>query len=222
MALLTGTNGPAAVTGRVVDVNGKDLTTFTARRHADGLANPYWPITLDLPLAGLYTLLVDGGDPNGLAFQLFEPGDVATPITGSALPPFDTPTVSDHRGVEPFCTLTPSPCPFHAVTLREALASGKHVVYLIGTPAHCEFGTCAPGLESLVAVAPGFADRAVFVHADVYTDDTAQQVAPAVSALNLDYEPVVYITDTSGTVVDRVDVVWDRNELEEILRRNLA
>lgn len=221
MSLLTGTSGPATVTGRVVDANGATVTTFDAGRHADGLANPYWPINLDMPATGLFTLLVDGGDPNGLAFQLFEPGDVGTPITGAALPPFDTPTVDDHRGVEPYCTLTPSPCPFHTTTLTDALRSGKHVVYMVGTPAHCQFGTCAPGLESLVAVAPSFSEQAVFVHADVYTDDTAQEVAPAVSALNLNYEPVIYITDTSGAVTDRIDVVWDRSELEEILRRNL-
>ena len=74
-----------------------------------------------------------------------DPAQVTVPYIGSVLPPFDTPTVDDHRGVEPYCTLTPAPCPLHDVTLTQALASGKPVAYMVGTPAHCQTGTCAPG-----------------------------------------------------------------------------
>ena len=164
---------------------------------------------------------IDGAQGD-TAVQVFDPADVATPATGAALPPYDTPTTDDPGGVDPICTLSPEPCPFHATTLTEALASGKHVVYMVGTPAHCQFGTCAPGLEFLVAAADEYADRAVFVHAEVYADDTATAVAPAVRAVNLDYEPVIYITDTAGTVVERLDVVWDRTELDEVLARTLT
>ena len=41
------------------------------------------------------------------------PAEVKSPLTGKPLPPFDTPTVDNHRGVEPYCTLTPNPCPLH-------------------------------------------------------------------------------------------------------------
>jgi len=223
MALLTtGGASPSTLTGTVVDANGAQVTTFSTARHDSAISNPYWPVRVDVPAVGIYTLLVDGGDEHGVAFQVFAATDVQTPVTGAALPPFDTPTIDDPRGVNPVCTLTPNPCPFHAMTLTDALASGKHVVYMVGTPAHCQFGTCAPGLEFLVAAAPKFADRAVFVHADVYTDDTATQTAPAVSALHLGYEPVIYITDTAGTVTDRIDVIWDAPELDEVLTRNLS
>ena len=146
---------------------------------------------------------------------------MASPTTGQPLPPFDTPTVDDARGVDPICTLTPDPCPFHAVTLTEALAAGKPVVYLIGTPAHCQTGTCGPGLEYLVAVAPDYADRATFVHAEVYTDNRATDPAPAVTEMHLVYEPVIYVTDASGTVRDRLDIVWDQTELGAFLAANL-
>jgi hypothetical protein len=216
------TTGPATLTGRILDADGTEVTTFSVDRRDAEIANPYWPVRVDLATPGIYELFVDGTDANGVAFQLFDAAEVATPVNGDPLPPFDTPTVDDARGVNPVCTLTPDPCPFHEITLTEALASGKHVVYMVGTPAHCQFGTCAPGLEFLVDLAPDYADRAVFVHADVYTDDTATTVAPAVGAIGLDYEPVIYITDATGAVVDRLDVIWDRTELDEVLARTIT
>ena len=118
---------------------------------------------------------------------------VTVPYIGSLLPPFDTPTVDDHRGVEPYCSLTPAPCPLHDITLTEALATGKPVVYMVGTPAHCQTGTCAPALEFLVKSHERLGDAVAMVHADVYADNAATTVAPAVAALGLEYEPVLYL-----------------------------
>ena len=125
-------------------------------------------------------------------------------------------------GVEPYCTLSPEPCPFHEVTLTEALASGKPVVYVVGTPAHCQTGTCAPGLQFAIAEQQRVGDAAVFVHADVYADDAATTVAPAVVALHVDYEPIVYLCDAKGVLVDRLDAVWDASELRDRIDALLA
>lgn len=214
------TAGPATLTGRILDATGAEVTTFSTARHGTNMATPYWPITVELESAGFYTLTVDDAATGDDTFQVFEIVEVAVPAVGSALPGFATPTTDDARGVEPICTLSP-PCPFHEVTLDEALASGKSVVYVIGTPAHCQFQTCGPGLEFMVALAPSYADRAVFVHTEVFTDDTATVIAPAVDALGLVYEPVVFITDPTGKVTDRIDVIWDQSELDEILSRRL-
>ena len=129
------------------------------------------------------------------------------------MPAFDTPTADDHRGVEPYCSRTPDPCPFHEVTLTDALTSGKPVVYMVGTPAHCQTGTCAPGLEFLIEQYQRVGDQIVVVHADVYADDAGTLIAPAVEALGVEYEPIIYFTDANGVVVDRLDGVWDRSEL---------
>jgi hypothetical protein len=156
------------------------------------------------------------------AFQVFDPSEVAVPTPGDVLPPFETPTVDDARGVDPICTRDPEPCPFHDVTLTEALASGRQVVYLVGTPAFCSTGTCAPGLESLIEVAADVGDTYTFVHAEVYVDDTATTVAPAVEAVSLFYEPTIFVTDADGVVLDRLDSVWNTDELRETLERLAA
>ena len=214
--------GPAELAGWIETIDGEKVVDITAKLRADGITPPYYEIRAELDTPQPYTLHLEGDDGQGAAFQIVDPSEVVTPLTGKPLPGFDTPTVDDHRGVEPYCSLTPDPCPLHEVTLTEALASGKPVVYMIGTPAHCQTGTCAPGLEFLVAEHERLGDAVVMVHADVYADDAATTLAPAVAALGVDYEPIIYFADASGVVVDRLDAVWDAGELRERLDLFLA
>ena len=137
------------------------------------------------------------------------------PYIGSTLKPFDTPTVADHRGVEPYCSLTPDPCPLHDITLTQALQAGKPLVFMVGTPAHCQTGACAPALEFLVNAHQRVGDRAVMVHADVYADNAGTQYAPIIDALGIDYEPAVYFATANGQIVDRLDGIWDQVEIDQ-------
>lgn len=211
------TTGPDSIAGVINTIDGEKVTDITARLRNNGIAVPYWEVRATIASTGLYALRLTGDDGNGAAFQVFDPKEVASPHTGTPMPPFLTPTVDNHRGVDPYCTLTPEPCPFHAVTLTDALKSGKPVAYMVGTPAHCQTGTCAPGLEFLITESTRLGDAVVMVHADVYADDAATKVAPAVAALNVDYEPIIYFCDATGVVVDRLDGVWDGDELRERL-----
>lgn len=211
------TTGPAEIAGSVQTVDGTTVADVTAKLRADRIAVPYWEVRAELTEPQIYVLRLDGDDGSGASFEVFDPSVIPTPVTGTALPPFDTPTSADHRGVEPYCSLTPDPCPLHEMTLTEALALGKPVVYMVGTPAHCSTGTCAPGLEFLVAEHERLGDQVAMVHADVYADDAATRVAPAVEELGVDYEPIIYFTDATGKIVDRLDGVWDAGELRERL-----
>ena len=213
--------GPAQLTGRVLDSNDKQIATISAPIHSTDLVIPYWAFNVDIAEPGAYTMRLDGDDGFGAAFLVTDPAQVTVPYIGSLLPPFETPTVDNHRGVEPYCTLTPKPCPLHDQTLTQALASGKPVAYMIGTPAHCQTGTCAPALEFLVKSHARLGDAVAMVHADVYSDDAATTIAPAVNALGLEYEPVLYLSK-NGIVVDRIDVIWDQSELDEHLAAFLA
>jgi hypothetical protein len=218
---LLSTGVPDVVTGRVLDANDQQILTVSAPIHATDLVIPYWAINVEIAEPGIYTLRLDGDDGLGAAFKVTDSSQVTVPYIGSLLPPFETPTVADHRGVEPYCTLSPAPCPLHTMTLTEALASGKPVAYMVGTPAHCQTGTCAPALEFLVKAHERLGDAIAMVHADVYADDAATTIAPAVEALGLQYEPVLYLVKAS-IVNDRIDVVWDQAELDERLDAFLA
>jgi hypothetical protein len=57
----------------------------------------------------------------------------------------------------------------------------------------------------------------VFVHAEVYADEAATVIAPAVQALNLSFEPVLFIADKNGKIVKRLDAVFDALEFSDAL-----
>jgi len=212
-------DGPDSLRAEVDDADGNPLGLNISTQRRDLESGAYYSFRVPIETPGIYYLLVEGGPEGGAAFQVMEPGSVAVPSPGTAMPPFDTPTVDDARGVDPICTRTPDPCPFHDVTLTEALLAGKPVAYLIGTPAFCQTGTCAPALESMIAVQDRFGDTFTWVHAEVYTDNTATVPTDAVAAANLSFEPSLFVIGADGMVIERLDAVWDETELVEVLER---
>ena len=218
-----GTDGtvtlPDELTAKVIDSETGDviLDSVTAQRYDENMSVPYWPFVFNIKKEGIYVLTLDIAPDTEVTFQVLKPSDVPMPKVGDPLPPFDTPTVDNARGVNPICTRPEGTCPFHSMTLTEALKSGKPVVYLIGTPAYCKTGTCAPGLDALIEISKILENKAVFVHADVYKDKTATEAAPAVQAYKLSYEPLLYITDAQGIQIDRLDAIFDARELREVL-----
>ena len=213
-------DGPAVLNGKIISIDTSKtvIPAISAKRRKVTEALSYWDFHAQLDQVGNYALIIDGGTPEGGAIQINDPTTVKVPSVGQQLPPFDTPTTDNHRGVEPICTrLTGGPCPFHAITLTDALKMGKPVVYMIGTPAHCQFGTCAPGLEALIVASKRLGDKLSIVHADVYADDSATTAAPAVDAYNLTFEPAIWFADATGKITMRLDAAWDQTELDESL-----
>jgi hypothetical protein len=210
---------PQTLTGKVIDAASGDVVvaSVSADKHDTNMETPYWPFIVDVQKVGVYLLILDAAPKSEMSFQVEERENVLSPLVGDPLPPFDTPTVDNKRGVDPICTRSEGVCSFHDITLTEALKSGKPVVYLIGTPAYCQSGTCAPGLDGLIALAKKVGDAAVFVHADVFVDKTATTLAPAVLEYKLAYEPLLYITDAKGVLVNRLDAIFDVTEMSSAL-----
>lgn len=213
---------PDELTARLLNAETGDLVvdSISAMRHDAGLEVPYWPFRFTVDEPGIYTLTIDGAQETGAAVQISERSAILVPLVGDPMPGFDTPTFDDPRGVDPICTRSPEPCPMHEITLTEALALGKSVAYLVGTPAYCSTGTCSPAMEGLLDVRNRVGDAMSFVHAEIYTDSTVSTVAPAVTALNMTYEPALYLVNAAGTVVERLDAVFDSKEIDEALERH--
>jgi hypothetical protein len=122
--------------------------------------------------------------------------------------------------VDPFCT-RPEPCPFHDVTLTEAIAAGRPVALYIGTPAFCQTAVCGPILEFLVAELDAGRDLTI-VHAEVYLDPYGQEgdpgdTAEVIGVYGLDFEPQLVVADASGTVTAVLNNSMDRTEVAEAL-----
>ena len=212
---------PPKLSARIMRIDGERdelvVEDLVAPRHDADLVTPYWLFRTAINEPGFYRLILAGGPSDGAAFQVFARNEVAVPGIGDALPPFDTPTFDNARDVSPLCTRQPEPCPMHEVTLREALALGKPIAYLVGTPAHCSTGTCAPALDALISARERVGDAFTFIHAEVYSDANATTIAPAVNAVSMNFEPALFVTDASGVITARLDAVFDAVELQSVV-----
>lgn len=211
--------GPDVLTGKILNYldNSVVVDGLSATRMSIGQGTPpFWVFTATLTEPDVYALVVEGGPEEGAALQISSGEFNPVPRVGQKLPALETPTVDDRRGVAVICTRTPEPCPFHDVTLSQALGTGKRVALLVGTPAHCQTAVCAPVLDSLIDIAGKYPD-VTFVHVDVYADEAATEVAPAVNDLSLTFEPVLWITDDAGTITHRFEGVWAISEVSDAL-----
>ena len=97
------------------------------------------------------------------------------------------------------------------------LADGRPVAVLVSTPAFCQTAICGPVLDVLLDRRAEAPEDLVFVHVEVYTDETAERVAPAVQALSLSYEPVLFVAGTDGRITARLDNIFDAVEMRDAL-----
>ena len=208
--------GPDTVNGELIDPTGTSAGAVVGTRRAKALFRQYYQFRVDVPTEGIYTLRVTAaGETADSSFTVAAPGALAFPSPGDSMEPFDTPTMADPRGVDPVCTRDPVRS-FHDRTLAELLEEGALIAYLVGTPAHCQTGVCGPMLDVMLSVRDQYPTIS-FLHAEVFADNAATKVAPAVEALGLSFEPVLYLIGRDGVVVDRLDVIFDATELAEQL-----
>ncbi|HEY4632700.1 MAG TPA: hypothetical protein VIH00_02190, partial [Candidatus Limnocylindrales bacterium] len=196
--------------------DGTTLAPLTIERHDKGLPRGYFPLQATFDVEGRWTVAseldgrrvtvdIDAKDPAKLP---------VVPGTGDPLPKVPTPTTTDHGGVDPICTRDPQ-CPFHTTSLDSLIGGSKAIALLVSTPQFCKVAICGPVLDLLVDRKAALADAGVAViHAEVYTDDTARAVAPVLGALGLTYEPALFLAHADGTVVQRLDYIYDVTELE--------
>ena len=189
----------------------------TVARHGEDLDRPYYPAELTFPVPGLWELTADLGDGTSLSREVQVNGSVPFPQVGDPLPSVATPTVADPLGVGTICTREPA-CPFHEVSLSDALAQDRPVAVLLSTPAYCQVAVCGPVLDLLIEAHP--ADHAV-VHVEVFPNGSGTDPGAASPILTdgfrLDFEPVLYVAGADGTITARLDSIYDGTELRAAL-----
>ena len=190
-------------------------------RHDEGIPRGYYPLRATLDVPGAWGIVVDA---DGVQVETtIEAADPTTlpsvPGPGDRLVSVPTPTRSSARGVDPICTRDPV-CPFHDVSLDEAIGGGGPIVLLISTPAYCQTAICGPVLDLLIDRRADLdAAGATIVHAEVYVDDSARQVTATVDAYGLTYEPSLFLASPDGTVTERLDYTYDAVELDVALAK---
>lgn len=215
----------SALTGEVpfrVSFNGQTVLDSQVAPRSEGVDRAYLPLMLTFPEPGIYDVEATyEGAALDAQVQAYPVAEVKPPVIGQPLPPLRTPTTEFTLDVDPLCSRSPA-CPFHEVSLDDALGKGLPVVLLIASPAYCQSAVCGPILDNLMAVTEGRTDLTV-LHCEVYRDpkkvsDLADaQGSPVTASYDLTFEPVLYVTDTSGIIANRADVIVDRSEMTEML-----
>ncbi len=212
---------PSQLAVRILSDAGDVIDEQLLDARGDGIPSPHYSVLVDLDAAGTYAMAAEvGGEEQSFAFAVGERDEIGLVQVGDALRPLDTPTVSDARGVDPICTRLPEPCPFHDLTVTEAVAADRPVILLIATPAFCQTVICGPVVDLLIEAAAARDDLSV-VHAEVWRNAeavfTPDGATPVIETYALGYEPSLYVADGSGVVTARLDLAWDRTELDAAL-----
>ena len=217
--LLAVDDNPEALSVSILDDAGREVVApVEVARHAEGLPRAYFPLRFTVDEPGIYTGRTEvDGEALEMAIQVDAAEDVLVIQPGEALPPMATPTATDAHGVDPICTDEPV-CPLHEVTAAQALEEGRPLALLVSTPAFCQMAICGPVLDVLLGVTDSHAGVR-FLHAEVYAQPHVETdtKAPVIDELGLTFEPCLVLVDADGTVVERLDTIFDSAELSEAL-----
>ncbi|MGI9604792.1 MAG: hypothetical protein ACR2P0_01510 [Acidimicrobiales bacterium] len=199
---------------------GEVLSVETVMARGNGQVIPYYPLVFTPPAAGNYLAKTAFSDL-AVEFTVSARADVALFQVGEPLPPFDTPTFTDGRGVDPVCTRA-TPCPFHEITLAEAVGNGLPTALLISTPEFCQTDVCGPAVEWLIEHGEGRTDMN-FVHAEVFADPRNPdprpfpELSPLLVDWGFEFEPALFVADATGTITGAVHFAIDSDEMAEAI-----
>jgi hypothetical protein len=171
-------------------------------------ADPWW---IWVEADGLYAIapLVVKSEPDVVA-----PGDAA--------PTAASPTITEPLGADPVCTRLPDICPLHEHSLSDLVGQGRPVVAMFSTPARCTTRVCGPTLELLLAEMATASESVDFVHVEIYQNLTSNDLIPTVDAWALPSDPWLFGIDPSGTIVVRMDGIFDQADIRAVIAQTAA
>ena len=217
--LLPVDDNPEALTVTILDEAGDEVgSPLEVRRHAKGLPRAYFPLRFTVEDPGIYTGRTEvDGETLEMAIQVDDPSEVSAIQAGATMPALATPTTADARGIDPICTDDPV-CPLHDVTVADALGEGRPMALLVSTPAFCQIAICGPVLDVLLGVT-GEHPGVRFLHAEVYAhpEEETDTKAPVIDELGLTFEPCLVLVGPDGKVVERLDTIFDEDEVSASL-----
>jgi len=110
----------------------------------------------------------------------------------------------------------------HQTTIAAALAAQRPAVVVFSTPTFCQSQFCGPVTDLVGDLARTYADRASYVHVEIWRDFQNQTINRAAADWllregNLN-EPWVFVIGSDGRVAARFDNLATQEELEPIIR----
>ena len=95
-----------------------------------------------------------------------------------------------------------------------------------GSPKLCQTAVCGPVLDTMLSVREAFEPKVRFLHVEVYADGSGTNpsppLSPAIKAYHLEGEPFLFLAGADGKVVQLIDGLFGKSELEAALTRLVA
>lgn len=110
----------------------------------------------------------------------------------------------------------------HRTTIAASLAAKRPLVVVFATPVYCTSRFCGPITDLVDELAHQYADRADFIHVEIWRDFQAKTINK--SAADWVYrndelnEPWVFVIGADGRITARFDNVVTRGELEPLIK----
>lgn len=143
---------------------------------------------------------------------------------GEPVPFVDTPTaVAANNDLSQISTAeNPNPA-FYLLSLKDALSNDKPTLLYFATPAFCQTKVCGPGYDEFNQLYRSIGSEFNMIHAEVFSDlnnpeENGWPLIPAMEAFGLKTEPWLYVIDSEGTAVYRVEGLFSAQEMEQTLR----
>ena len=202
--------------GKTIDVN---LNKFD-----EGIPTPYFPLFFETNEIGLHKVsyLIDG-NIQSLSFIVAERDQIDLIQIGEQLRDSQMPTFDDPLNFAVICTRF-DPCPYHSLTLKEALSNTLPTALLISTPGFCQTSICGPSLEILINLLGENPDFNV-IHAEVYTNpekisessNLRELLSPVINDYGMTFEPSFITANSQNKLTARLDYAFDKREMEAAL-----
>lgn len=217
-------NVPKTIAASLQLPSGKSIE-LDLERFSEAIPTPYFLLRFETYETGIHKLsYVIDENPQSLSFFVDEQENINLVQIGDKLRETETPTFDDPLNFSTICTRF-DPCPYHTVTVREALSNSLPTVLLISTPGFCQTSICGPSLEILIDLLEDNSESLNVIHAEVYvnpeeiakTSNITELLSPAVKDYGMTFEPSLITTNSENIVTARLDYTFDKSEMKTAL-----
>lgn len=147
-----------------------------------------------------------------------------TPAIGSPSLRSVSKTSRDVASLEELTSDTDPDPDLYAMSVAEAIDSGKPLMVSFATPAYCQTAACGPQVDVIKGLKEQYRGRVNFIHVEVYDnpreiqgDLSRGRLSPTVTEWNLRSEPWTFIVDAEGLIASKFEGFATREELEAAL-----
>jgi hypothetical protein len=110
----------------------------------------------------------------------------------------------------------------HETTIAAAIEAGRPALVVFATPVYCVSRFCGPITDMVARLAAKYADRAAFIHVEIWRDFQNKVVNKGAAEWVLRgddlTEPWIFLIGTDGRIVARWDNVATAEEIEPLLK----